>query len=241
MKKIIPMLSFITVLSSSLIVVSCKTDNTNQKIKEKDNKTETKEIEQKTPNSNSNPSQKDLSKDQPITKEQKDEKIDDFAEKIKKEIEENISKKNKEKIKDYASGIIDKMLKTSFQKDGQKRILELEEKISKLFTESNFDQIKTEINLLFSEAYENNDLFSENVKKKITDILSKVDKKNKKDISEIVNELLAKILEKQFNEESKKRSSEIEKLLNSDSFDKIKEKLFDWIKKIAESYKLALK
>ncbi|QVK03133.1 lipoprotein [Mycoplasma mycoides] len=241
MKKIIPILSFITALSSSLIVVSCKIDNTNQKIKEKDNKTESKETETKRPNSNSNSNEKELQKDQPITKEQKDEKIDTFAEKIKKEIEENISKKDKEKIKNYAAGIIDKMLKTSFQKDGQKRILELEEKISRLFTESNFDQIKTEINLLFSEAYEKSDLSSENVKKKITDILSKVDKKNKQDISEIVNDSLAKILEKQFNEESKKKISEIEELLNGDSLDKLKEKLFDWIKKTAESYKLALK
>ncbi|QVK06349.1 lipoprotein [Mycoplasma mycoides] len=239
MKKILTLLSFITVLSSSIIVVSCKVDKTEQKIKEKENKTDSKDKDKSSNNSNS--SEQELPKDQPITKKDKNEKIDSFAEQIKKEVEENISNMNKDKIKNYAAGIIDKMLKTSFQKDGQKRISELEEKISRLFAESNFDQIKTEINLLFSQAYEKSDLSLENVKKQITDILSKVDKKNKEDISEIANELLAKILEKQFNEESNKRNSEIEKLLNSNSFDKVKEKLFDWIKKTAESYKLAFK
>ncbi|SRX66411.1 hypothetical protein [Mycoplasma mycoides] len=63
MKKILTLLSFITVLSSSLIVVSCKTDNTNQKIKEKENKTDSNKKETETPNNNLNPSEKELPKD----------------------------------------------------------------------------------------------------------------------------------------------------------------------------------
>ncbi|WP_107670229.1 hypothetical protein [Mycoplasma leachii] len=98
------------------------------------------------------------------------------------------------------------MLQTSFRKDAQKRILELEEKILKIFNESDFDQIKKEIILLFSEVYEESDPSSENVKKKISDILSRVDKKNRRDIPEIVNDLLSEILEKQFNEEKRKKS-----------------------------------
>ncbi|WP_265493387.1 hypothetical protein [Mycoplasma mycoides] len=73
MKKILTLLSFITAFSSSIIVVSCKTDNTNQKIKEKDNKNDSnqkpKELEK--PNGSLNPSEQDLPKDQPSTKKKK--------------------------------------------------------------------------------------------------------------------------------------------------------------------------
>ncbi|QVK07223.1 hypothetical protein [Mycoplasma mycoides] len=152
-----------------------------------------------------------------------------------------ISKKDKEKIKSYSLELIDKMLKKSFEKDGKKRIAELDDKILKLFSKSEFDQIKTEINLLFSEVYDNSSDTGDVIKKKITDLLSKVDKKNKEDILEITNTLLSEILQREFNKELKKNSSEIEELLNSDSFDKLKEKLFDLIKKTAELDKLSIK
>ncbi|QVK07221.1 Vmc-like lipoprotein signal peptide domain-containing protein [Mycoplasma mycoides] len=103
MKKIISMLSFITALSSSIIVVSCKTNNTNQKINEKNNKTDSKDKEKLDNNKNNNESGKEENKPQDdqapkspdISNKDKNERIDNFAEKIKKEIEDI---RNRDKI-----------------------------------------------------------------------------------------------------------------------------------------------
>ncbi|MDP4040068.1 hypothetical protein [Mycoplasma mycoides] len=88
MKKILTLLSFITALSSSIFVVSCKVDKTEQKINGKENKNDSnqkpKELEK--PNGSLNPSEQDLPKDQPSTKKEKDEKTDSFADKLKKDL-----------------------------------------------------------------------------------------------------------------------------------------------------------
>ncbi|WP_017697846.1 hypothetical protein [Mycoplasma mycoides] len=190
MKKILTLLSFITALSSSLIVVSCKTDNTNQKIKEKDNKTDSNKKETETPNNNLNPSEKDLPKDQPITKEEKNEKIDDFAEKIKKEVKEVLDTKQSSKILGYSASLISKFLQRSSQKQSLEQLTNLENKISKLFDESKFDDVKTEITLLFSDSLDNN--INNNETKKLKELLDKITKDNKELILDTTRELLEK-------------------------------------------------
>ncbi|SRX61489.1 hypothetical protein MMC68I_00387 [Mycoplasma mycoides subsp. capri] len=200
MKKILTLLSFITVLSSSLIVVSCKTDNTNQKIKEKENKTDSNKKETETPNNNLNPSEKELPKDQPNTKEDKNEKIDDFAEKIKKELKEVLDTKESSKILESASGLISKFLQRSSQKQSLEQLTNLENKISKLFDESKFDDVKTEITLLFSNSLENSNANDIEVKK-LKELLDKVSKENKKVILETTIELLGKKISNEFEQE----------------------------------------
>ncbi|ACU78876.1 putative liporotein [synthetic Mycoplasma mycoides JCVI-syn1.0] len=233
MKKILTLLSFITVLSSSLIVVSCKTDNTNQKIKEKENKTDSNKKETETPNNNLNPSEKELPKDQPNTKEDKNEKIDDFAEKIKKELKEVLDTKESSKILESASGLISKFLQRSSQKQSLEQLTNLENKISKLFDESKFDDVKTEITLLFSNSLENSNANDIEVKK-LKELLDKVSKENKKVILETTIELLGKKISNEFEQELKTRINEINSLLTKKDYDSIKTKLFDIVDKSAK-------
>ncbi|QVJ95832.1 lipoprotein [Mycoplasma mycoides] len=233
MKKILTLLSFITALSSSIIVVSCKVDKTEQKIKEKENenKTDSKEIDK--PNNNLKPSDQELPKDQPNTKEEKNEKIDDFAEKIKKEVKEILDTKESSKILESAAGLISKFLQRSSQKQSLEQLTNLENKISKLFDESKFDDVKTEITLLFSDSLENSNANDIEVKK-LKELLDKVSKENKKTILETTIELLGKKISNEFEQELKTRINEINSLLTKKDYDSIKTKLFDIVDKSAQ-------
>ncbi|QVJ96708.1 lipoprotein [Mycoplasma mycoides subsp. capri] len=231
MKKILTLLSFITAFSSSIIVVSCKTDNTNQKIKEKENKTDSKDKDK--PSNNSNSSEQELPKDQPITKEQKDEKIDSFAEQIKKEIKEVLDTKESSKILGYSASLISKFLQRSSQKQSLEQLTNLENKISKLFDESKFDDVKTEITLLFSNSLENSNA-NGNEAQKLKELLDKVSKENKESILEAIRELLGKKISNEFEQELKTKINEINSLLTKKDYDSIKTKLFDIVDKSAK-------
>ncbi|CBW54148.1 Hypothetical protein, predicted lipoprotein [Mycoplasma mycoides subsp. capri LC str. 95010] len=235
MKKILTLLSFITALSSSIIVVSCKTDNTNQKIKEKDNKNDSnqkpKELEK--PNGSLNPSEQVLPKDQPITKEDKNEKIDSFAEQIKKEVKEVLDTKESSKILGYSASLISKFLQRSSQKQSLEQLTNLENKISKLFDESKFDDVKTEITVLFSDSLENSNA-NGNEAQKLKELLDKVSKENKESILEAIRELLGKKISNEFEQELKTKINEINSLLTKKDYDSIKTKLFDIVDKSAK-------
>ncbi|QVK06350.1 lipoprotein [Mycoplasma mycoides] len=239
MKKIIPILSFITALSSSLIVVSCKTDNNNQKIKEKENETGSNKKEIETPNNNSNPSERDLLKDQPINKEQKDEKTNNFADKFKKDIKDLLDKKDDSKIKDYAKDLITKYLQKSSEKQLLNNWFDLEKKIKKWFDESKLDYIKKEITILFSESFNTSSNNQES--RKIKDLLDKVTKENKSGILEEVRNLFGKKVSKELEEELKVKIDEVNNLLSKMQYDTIKSKLFDIVDKTAELEKSVIK
>ncbi|QVK02331.1 lipoprotein [Mycoplasma mycoides subsp. capri] len=231
MKKILTLLSFITVLSSSIIVVSCKVDKIEQKIKEKENKTDSKEKDK--PSNNSNSSEQELPKDQPTTKKEKDEKIDTFAEKIKKEIKEILDKKDNSKILEYASGLISKFLQRSSQKQSFEKLTSLESKISKLFDKSDFNEIKKQIILLFSDSLENNNAIG-NEGQKLKQLLDKVTKENKNLILETTRDLLGKKISNEFEQELKARINEINSLLTEKKYNSVKTKLFDMVDKSAK-------
>ncbi|MDP4040067.1 lipoprotein [Mycoplasma mycoides] len=231
MKKILTLLSFITALSSSLIVISCKTDNTSQKIKEKENKTDSKETDK--PSNNSNSSEQELPKDQPNTKEDKNEKIDSFAEQIKKEVKEVLDTKESSKILEYSASLISKFLQRSSQKQSLKQLTNLESKISKLFDESKFDDVKTEITVLFSDSLENSNA-NGNEAQKLKELLDKVSKENKESILEAIRELLGKKISNEFEQELKTKINEINSLLTKKDYDRIKTKLFDIVDKSAK-------
>ncbi|UZK63910.1 lipoprotein [Mycoplasma mycoides subsp. capri] len=232
MKKIIPILSFITALGSSLIVVSCKVDKTEQKIKEKENKNDSIKKETETPNNNSNSSEQELPKDQPITKEQKNEKTDSFADKLKKDLKEILDKKEDLKIREYSTKLISKY----FQKSSEKQLLnnwfDLEKKIKNWFDESELDDIKKEITILFSETFDNNSNNQES--RKLKDLLDKVTKDNKEGILEEVKNLFGQKISKELEEKLKSETNEINNLLSKMQYETIKTKLFDIVDKTAE-------
>ncbi|QVK03132.1 lipoprotein [Mycoplasma mycoides] len=233
MKKILTLLSFITVLSSSLIVVSCKVDKTEQKIKEKENKADSNKKETDKPSNNSNSSEQELPKDQANTKEQKNEKIDDFAEQIKKEVKEVLDTKESSKILGYSAGLISKFLQKSSQKQSLEQLTNLENKISKLFDESKFDDVKAEITVLFSDSLENSNA-NGNEAQKLKELLDKVSKENKESILEDIRELLGKKISNEYEQELKTKINEINSLLTKKDYDSIKTKLFDIVDKSAK-------
>ncbi|WFQ90229.1 hypothetical protein [Mycoplasma feriruminatoris] len=241
MKKFLTILSFLTTLSSSLVVLACKTPKDESKVKNREDDKEGLTEDNKNPNDKDKPQS-----DQPpaapmIGEKEKEKKIDEFAGKIKTELEEIILKKEKDKIKNYAHNLTDKILEKTFEQKAQKRMSELDDKISSLFSKSNFDQIKAEITLLFSEIYSTTSTSSENNRKNLTELLSKVDKKDKETIWEIINVLLNDILKSEFDEEKKKIDSEVEELLKKDSFGELKEKLFNLLKQATDLEKTTLK
>ncbi|WP_347938167.1 lipoprotein [Mycoplasma feriruminatoris] len=238
MKKFLTILSFLTTLSSSLVVVACKTDKTDQKInehnkidnKENDSNSNPKELEK--PNNNLNMSEQDLPKDQPNNKEEKNEKIDEFAGEIKKEIEELLNKKEKSKILDYASSLISKFLQSSSQKQLLEELNNLESEISKLFDESKIEDIKAKIALLFSESLDNST--NGNEAQKLKQLLDKVTKENKELILETTRDLLGKKISNEFDQELKTRINEVNSLLEKKDYNGVKTKLFDIVDKSAK-------
>ncbi|WFQ94401.1 hypothetical protein [Mycoplasma feriruminatoris] len=251
MKKFLTILGFLTVLSSSLVVVACKTPGTeqknnkdNEKLNNKNDKLDKKD--NKTENINTLNDKDSPQADQPhttpmVSEKEKEKKIDEVAKKLKAEIEDIVSKKEKEKIKNYAFGFVEQTLRKTFEQKGKERISKLDSEILDLFSKSNFDQIKVQINLLFSEIHSNNSNSSQNIRVKITDLLSGIEKKEKEEILEIANNFLIEILQNEFNLEKKKINDEIEKLLKDNSFDKLKEKLFSLLKQATELEKLSIK
>ncbi|SRX66412.1 hypothetical protein [Mycoplasma mycoides] len=128
---------------------------------------------------------------------------------------------------------ISKFLQRSSQKQSLEQLTNLENKISKLFDESKFDDVKTEITLLFSNSLENSNANDIEVKK-LKELLDKVSKENKKVILETTIELLGKKISNEFEQELKTRINEINSLLTKKDYDSIKTKLFDIVDKSAK-------
>ncbi|UKS54171.1 hypothetical protein [Mycoplasma feriruminatoris] len=240
MKKILTLLSFITVLSSSLVLVSCKTTNGNQSINKKiDVNKEGKE--------KSNSNEQELPKDEPDDKstdaiEEKKEKTDGFASKLKKELVDHLDKKEKQTIMELASKLFARYLQKSNEHKLPNDLSNLESKISKLFEEEKYDEIKGELTVLFSEGFnKENNFSSDQVSRKIKDLLDKVEKKNKELILEEIKNLFEKKASKELEEELKSKTNEINSLLSKEQYESVKNKLFDLIDKIANLEKTSIK
>ncbi|WFQ93559.1 lipoprotein [Mycoplasma feriruminatoris] len=246
MKKILTLLSFITVLSSSFVLVSCKISNTNQSINNKID--ETKKEEEKSPSTKekTNSDEQELPKDEPDSKsfdtiEEKKEKTDIFARGLKKELEDLLNKKEKESIMGFASKIISTYLQKSNQNKLFKDLSDLENEISKLFEDSNYDEIKTKLTVLFSEGYNSENDSSGKESKKIKDLLDKVEKKNKNSILEEMKDLFEKKVSKESEEESKNKTTKINNLLSKEQYDSVKNELFGLIDIITNLEKATIK
>ncbi|QVK02333.1 hypothetical protein I7636_01875 [Mycoplasma mycoides subsp. capri] len=236
MKKILSILTSLTVLTSSLLIISCSNNITNMKYdkKQKDIKKEdndSKDEKNKSIDNNKtiidNDSFKsDHNKKQP---ESKEEKISpDIKQKIQ-EIQKNVDSKQEHLIKNLTSEIVHKYLWNSFVKQTDKKLLELNNKILKLFNESKIDDIKIEINTLLSESFSVNQKIIEKEKQEITDLLKDIKIENKEQIIAKINSLLIKISTNKFNKEQQQLTNEINKLLSQKQYEQVKRKLIDLI------------
>ncbi|QVK07224.1 hypothetical protein [Mycoplasma mycoides] len=234
MKKILSILTSLTVLTSSLLIISCSNNSTNMKddkkqkdIKKEDN--DSKDEKNKSIDNNKtiidNDSFKsDHNKKQP---ESKEEKISpDIKQKIQ-EIQKNVDSKQDHLIKNLTSEIVHKYLWNSFVKQTDKKLSELNNKILKLFNESKIDDIKIEINTLLSESFSVNQKITE--KQEITDLLKEIKIENKEQIIAKINSLLIKISKNEFNKEQEELRNEINKLLSQKQYEQVKRKLIDVI------------
>ncbi|WFQ96048.1 lipoprotein [Mycoplasma feriruminatoris] len=249
MKKNLTFLSFITVLSSSIVLVSCKTSNSNQNINKKIDENKKEERNSSPINEEKekiNPNEEELPKDEPDnksanTREDKKEKTDSFASKLKKELEDHLNKKEKQSIMEFASKLFYRYLQKSNENNLLKDLLELENKISKLFDDDKYDEIKQELTVLFSEGFNKVTDSSEQLSKKIKGLLDKVTRGNKDSILEEIKDLFEKKVSKEFEEELKNKTNEINGLLSKEQYESVRNKLFDLIDEIANLEKTSIK
>ncbi|UZK63908.1 hypothetical protein MNF30_02995 [Mycoplasma mycoides subsp. capri] len=240
MKKYISILSCLTILSSSLVVISCKYADSNIKNNEKQNninkennskKDETskslsneKITFDKNPTSSNNLSNQNRSVDE--LKEIKEKVSPEIKQKIQ-DIETIIKNKQDQLINNLTNELVYKYLLNSFAKEIDKKIVELNTKILKLFDESNLDDIKIKINSLFSESLDDKQKVTDKEKQEITNLLKDVKLENKDKILEKINALLIKISTSEFNKKQEKITNEINQLLLQKEYEQVKKRLID--------------
>ncbi|WP_434328975.1 MAG6090-like repeat-containing lipoprotein [Mycoplasma capricolum] len=266
MKKFLTILSLSTILTISFAVASCKVSNSNQKInnkKEDSNKNNNKNIDnnnnkiEKTEDNSTNKNKLDKQKeflnnwnkvfiDSPtgydialrLTKEQKAkiEKIDSAANDFKKQVVNLIENKDDEKIKDFSKNLVFKNLTINSNEISTKTI-EYRQKIQKMLDEFDFESIKKEITLNFSNSLKINEKSTEENKRKLDTFLSEVKQNNKEKIFQIINELYEKSIKNEIEEKIEKFSKQISDLLAKKLYKDVEKKIFKLIEDIAKLQK----
>ncbi|WFQ93558.1 lipoprotein [Mycoplasma feriruminatoris] len=226
MKKFLTILNSIAALFVTIATISCKKPNvsTINKTRNNDN----------VPNNIISRNEKDLRSDDSSKMNDRSTKLDNNSDKknkqedITNEFKEQISKMIKsrefEQIKNLAQQFIYQNSLNLLERQAEKKIKELNERILKLFSESNFDQIRTEIAILISNNFNNNKV-TEQERKNITELLDQVSEENKDKILTKINELFANIFRNEFKEHQDKLTNEINKLIDNQEYDKLTEKL----------------
>ncbi|QVJ96710.1 hypothetical protein I7634_02070 [Mycoplasma mycoides subsp. capri] len=217
MNKFLTIISSLLVLTTGITSVSCnkslsntKTDNTNKIDKNISNNNSSIENKQDNPKIN----------EEPKDKNKKDKTLSEFENRL----DQLIKNKEFEHVKNLAFELIFKNSLSLLEKQAEKKIREINEKILKLFSESNFDQIKAEITTLISNSF-NNSKVTYQQRKEITELLDQVSLENKEKILLKINELFAKVTRSEFQEYQNKLINEIEQLITNKQYEKLKEKI----------------
>ncbi|WFQ91875.1 hypothetical protein MFERI14815_00488 [Mycoplasma feriruminatoris] len=290
MKKFLTILSFLTTLSSSLVVVACKTDNVDKEVKNKEDKNEQnnnprdnknnkdkqhnnlkekriknkeekiefkeenkfEKITESKPNSNNNSGsnnnnesnsnsgslngiyQKFPMSEMPNDQAPKDEepfkKESENIKKHKQEVDEIISKMDHEKIeylfKEYNSNLIQNEFDNKMNK-----ISSLISDIFKLFDKYRPEELKTQISDLINQNSKGNYTWNEECKKKLDEILKQISKEEKNTIVNKIEELFFTLLNNESENKRKNLNNELDQLLKSKQYEKIKEKLYGMLEK----------
>ncbi|MDP4040070.1 hypothetical protein [Mycoplasma mycoides] len=217
MNKFLTIISSLLVLTTGITSVSCNkslsntiTDNTDKIDRNVSNSNSSSSKEQHNPKINEEPKDKN--------------KIDKTLSEFENKLDQLIKNKEFEHVKNLAFELIFKNSLSLLEKQAEKKIHEINEKILKLFNESNFDQIKAEITTLISNSF-NNSKVTDQQRKEITELLDQVSLENKEKILLKINELFAKVTRSEFQEYQNKLINEIEQLITNKQYEKLKEKI----------------
>ncbi|KKW61482.1 hypothetical protein [Mycoplasma capricolum] len=277
MKKNLTILSSLGILSTSFVIVSCKKPN-NISIKFKDKNTEkdlnnkleksnNKNKDVETINSNDTSSltdinrhknentnadlkkQNDTSKDimprkDQLSEKDKEEKTNQFANKLKIQVEEMIKKMKDDEIIILSTELNSKIIESTFNNEASRKIADLNNRVAKLFEKPNINSLDVEINLLISENFDEKQHFTDKEKNKIKEILANATtkpKENKDKIITDIDQLFTDLLTNEFQKKLKESTDQLKILLSKKEYEKVKEELFKLVDKVEELEKLFLK
>ncbi|WFQ91052.1 lipoprotein [Mycoplasma feriruminatoris] len=300
MKKFLTILSFLTVLSSSLVTIACKTAKNNKNIIEKQNnenvsttnttsrknagskenkkhkkdeEVETKikdnnvtkpEVTDKTNNHDSNlnsnmnsnntlepNNNNEINSNNTVNNERntlpKNEMPNDEAPReenkpsketieSKEKIDKLVKEKNNMEISVFFTDLYSVISQEEFNNKWSEKISEANVKVVKLFGNNNSESLKTQINDFVTEVFGVNSKWTDEDKKKLSDILMKTSKENKDDYIDDLDQLFINVTSRE-TEQEKKAKEEIEKLLNQGDYGKVKKIIYELIDKNEEIQK----
>ncbi|KKW61480.1 hypothetical protein [Mycoplasma capricolum] len=262
MKKILNILSFLTIISSALLVVSCKKTTINQISNKNDNSSTNKQDKNKQDHSNNekmgenakNDSDKmntektldndrmNNQSDQPreeSTPRNNGPKENDWSRAIKKEILESLKNNNLDNLKTLLNSLIQTKEETLTSNIIDKKTLEYKNKIIKFSNESNFEEIKKELIDVLENSIKTNKNKQYEHKLLLDQFKDREIEKERIDeiikvIIDIYKSNLSNELYKELDKQIQKVIKEFEEIFERKNLDELKNKIFDLVNKIVE-------
>nr|VZS00314.1 hypothetical protein MF5582_00534 [Mycoplasma feriruminatoris] len=243
MKRNLTILSSLLVIGFSAVIVSCKKPDVNIKNETKDISKIENPLNDSNNRDTSNGKTKNNniqgggpSKEESISKKEKEEKTSRFASEIKNKVNDAITKNDKDEITKIADSIITKhaQLSTSFRLS--KISSEFNNKIKNWLNSQSIDSILPEFLLFFNE-----NISGKYVSKNINKYKDITKEKDKNTIVAKLQDLFNQTLGEEIEQESSKYKNEIDNLIKQQKNDKVKEKIFDLIDKIVKLEKTSSK
>ncbi|WP_434342317.1 hypothetical protein [Mycoplasma capricolum] len=182
-------------------------------------------------------------KDQ-LSEKDKEEKTNQFANKLKIQVEEMIKKMKDDEIIILSTELNSKIIESTFNNEASRKIADLNNRVAKLFEKPDINSLEVEINLLISENFDEKQHFTDKEKKKIKEILANATtkpKENKDKIITDIDQLFTDLLTNEFQKKLKESTDQLKVLLSKKEYKKVKEELFKLVDKVEELEKLFLK
>ncbi|WP_434342315.1 hypothetical protein [Mycoplasma capricolum] len=262
MKKILNILSFLTIISSALLVVSCKKTTINQISNKNDNSSTNKQDKNKQDHSNNekmgentkNDSDKmntektldndrmNSQSDQPreeSTPRNNDSKENDWSRAIKKEILESLKNNNLDNLKTLSNSLVQTKGEALISNNIDKKTLEYKTKLTKFSSELKFDEIKKELISSLEESIKKNKNKQHEHKLLLDQFKDRqLEKQHIGEIIKLIIDIyrsnLLNELYKELDEKIQKEIREFEEIFKRKNKDEIKNKLFDLVDKIVD-------
>ncbi|WP_434323524.1 hypothetical protein [Mycoplasma capricolum] len=182
-------------------------------------------------------------KDQ-LSEKDKEEKTNQFASKLKIQVEEMIKKMKDDEIIILSTELNSKIIESTFNNEASRKIADLNNRVAKLFEKPEINNLEVEINLLINDNFDEKQHFTDKEKKKIKEILTNATTKakdNKDKIITDIDQLFTDLLTNEFQKKLKESTDQLKILLSKKEYEKVKEELFKLVDKVEELEKLFLK
>ncbi|WP_434328974.1 hypothetical protein [Mycoplasma capricolum] len=182
-------------------------------------------------------------KDQ-LSEKDKEEKTNQFASKLKIQVEEMIKKMKDDEIIILSTELNSKIIESTFNNEASRKIADLNNRVAKLFEKPEINNLEVEINLLINDNFDEKQHFTDKEKKKIKEILTNATTKakdNKDKIITDIDQLFTDLLTNEFQKKLKESTDQLKILLSKKEYKKVKEELFKLVDKVEELEKLFLK